>query len=96
VPRQYYVYMMSNEYGNVLYVGITNNLLRRAYEHREGTVRGFSDKYKTKKLVFFEIYSSVYEAIAREKQIKGMRRQKKNDLVSALNPEWADLFSGLW
>jgi putative endonuclease len=88
--------MMSNEYGNVLYVGITNNLLRRAYEHREGTVRGFSDKYKTKKLVFFEIYSSVYEAIAREKQIKGMRRQKKNDLVSALNPEWADLFNGLW
>ena len=87
---------MSNEYGNVLYVGITSSLLRRAYEHREGMIPGFSEKYKTIKLVFFEIFGTAYEAIKREKQIKGMRRSKKNMLVQTLNPEWADLFNGLW
>ncbi len=87
---------MSNARGNVLYIGITNNLLRRAYEHKEGMIPGFSEKYKTNKLVFFEIYNTAYEAIAREKQIKGMRRSKKNMLIQALNPEWTDLFNGLW
>lgn len=87
----YYVYMMTNQRGNVLYTGVTNNLERRVYEHKHKLVSGFTKTYNVNKLVYFEYTSDVESAIAREKQIKGMRREKKNILVESKNPMWCDL-----
>ncbi|MBR4879542.1 MAG: GIY-YIG nuclease family protein [Clostridia bacterium] len=87
----YYVYMMTNQHGNVLYTGVTNNLERRVYEHKHKLVSGFTKTYNVNKLVYYEFTSDVESAIAREKQIKGMRREKKNLLVESKNPSWKDL-----
>ena len=87
----YYVYMMTNEYNNVLYVGITNNLSRRVYEHRNGLIEGFTQRYNAHKLVWCESCHDVNAAIAREKQIKRWGREKKEMLITQLNPEWKDL-----
>ena len=87
----YYVYMMTNQHGNVLYTGVTNNLERRVYEHKHKLVSGFTNTYNVNKLVYYEFTSDVESAIAREKQIKGMRREKKNLLVESKNPSWKDL-----
>ena len=75
----------------VLYTGITNNLERRIFEHKLKYFKGFTAKYNVNKLVYFEIYSDIYEAIQREKQIKNGSRQKKIDLIQSLNPRWKDL-----
>ena len=91
----YYVYMMTNWNNKVLYTGVTSNLERRVYEHRNKLVKGFTAKYNVNKLVYFEYTSDVTSAISREKQIKGWTRQKKNELVESLNPEWQDLSSKL-
>jgi len=81
---------MSSE-SRVLYVGVTNNLRRRVIEHQEGIVEGFSQKYKIKKLIYFEEYTNVNEAITREKQLKNWRREKKVFIIEQLNKEWKDL-----
>ena len=87
----YYVYMMTNEYNNVLYVGVTNNLERRVYEHQSGLIEGFTQKYNVHKLVWYECCHDVKDAIAREKQLKGWVRSKKEALIRQINPDWRDL-----
>lgn len=89
--KDYFVYILANWDGSVVYTGVTNNLERRLHEHRAGHVRGFASKYKTTRLVYFEQTSDPSSAITREKQIKSWRRNKKNALVATLNPEWKDL-----
>ncbi len=89
--QDYFVYILTNDFGNVMYIGVTNNLERRLAEHKSGTIPGFTEKYKTHKLVHFEQTPSIESAITREKQIKSWRREKKNALVAVANPEWNDL-----
>lgn len=86
--------MLTNDYGNVLYVGVTSNLQRRLYEHKTGAVDGFTKRYNVHKLVYYESTSDIRDAIAREKQIKGWTRAKKNELVESMNPNWRDLAKG--
>ena len=87
----FFVYILSNWNDSVLYIGVTNNLERRLYEHRNGLVDGFTKKYNVHKLVYFEHTSDVYSAISREKQLKKWSRAKKNFLVASVNPTWKDL-----
>lgn len=89
--KQYFVYILTNKTNSVFYIGVTNNLERRILEHRNEMVDGFTKKYKLKKLVFFEECSNIYEAIAREKQLKNWHRQWKINLIQSANPEWRDL-----
>src|SRR5688572_18513075 len=89
---QYCVYIMTNAHNTVIYIGITNDLPRRGYEHRNGGGGIFTRKYNICKLVYYELTDSIEFAIAREKQIKGGSRQKKIDLVNSLNPGWKDLY----
>ncbi len=91
MDRTYYVYLLTNWNNRVMYVGVTNNLERRVYEHKNRLIEGFTRKYHVDKLVYFETTGDVRAAIAREKQIKGWRREKKNRLVAAMNPGWNDL-----
>ena len=91
MSKQYYVYIMANKYNTVLYTGVTNNLTRRVYEHKNGQGGGFTSKYNVNKLVFYEVTSDVKAAIAREKQIKAGSRAKKLKLIEEMNPEWQDL-----
>jgi putative endonuclease len=90
----YYVYLVTNKNDKVMYVGVTNNLERRVYEHKMKMLPGFTEKYNVNKLVYFEETPDVCAAIAREKEIKKWRREKKNNLVVAVNPEWKDLSDG--
>ena len=87
----YYVYILTNWNNKVLYTGITSNLERRLYEHQNELADGFTKRYHVHKLVYFDTTTDVNAAIAREKQIKGWTRQKKNALVETINPEWRDL-----
>ena len=87
----YYVYMLTNKNNNVLYTGVTYNLKRRLYEHKNKFVDGFTKKYNVDKLVYYEITNDVNSALAREKQIKGWTRAKKNALVESKNSQWCDL-----
>ena len=89
--RQYFTYIMTNKYNNVLYTGVTRDLKRRVYEHKDGVVEGFTRRYTVKKLVYFEEYKEITDAIAREKQIKGGSRKKKIELINGFNKEWRDL-----
>ena len=88
--NQYYVYIMTNN-SKTLYTGVTNNLNRRVYEHKNKLIQGFTAKYNITKLVYFEIFNDINQAIAREKQIKGWLRKKKINLIESVNPEWDDL-----
>ena len=90
--RQYCVYIMTNAHNTVLYTGVTNNLARRVLEHRSGGGSQFTKKYNVNKLVYFECGDDVNTAIFREKQIKAGSRKKKMDLITAINPEWKDLY----
>ncbi len=83
---------MTNKYNTVLYTGVTNNLKRRVWEHKEGLGSIFTGRYRVTKLVYYEVYENVNWAIAREKQIKGGSRQKKLDLINGFNPDWHDLY----
>jgi putative endonuclease len=83
---------MSNDKHSVLYTGVTNDIKRRAYEHRNGLVEGFTKKYHVKYLVYYEEFNDIEYAIRREKQIKGGSRKKKEVLVNSINPPWRDLF----
>ncbi len=87
----YYVYMTTNKTNKVLYTGVTNNLERRLWEHKNKRIEGFTNRYNAIKLVYFEQTSDINSAIAREKQIKGWLRAKKNNLVESINPDWKDL-----
>ena len=86
----YYVYILTNVNDDVMYIGITNDLMRRLAEHCAEQIEGFSKKYHTHKLVYFEEYSDPMAAIAREKQLKSWKRAKKNALVEIKNPNWID------
>ena len=90
-----YVYLLANKHNNVLYTGVTNDLIRRVYEHRNKLVARFTQKYNVDRLVYFEVCSGIVVAIEREKQIKGWSRKKKQDLINSLNPEWNDLYRSL-
>jgi len=87
----YYVYILSNWNNKVIYVGVTNNLERRIYEHKNKLLDGFTKKYNINKLVYFDSTTDVYSAIEREKQLKGWLRPRKNELIETMNPEWNDL-----
>ena len=91
----YYIYIIANKYNNVLYTGVTNNLVRRVYEHKSKLVEGFTKTYNIDKLVYYEMSEEVVVAIEREKQIKGFKRQKKNDLINDFNPNWIDLYENI-
>jgi predicted GIY-YIG superfamily endonuclease len=93
--KQPCVYIMASKRNGTLYTGVTANLPKRAYEHREGVMKGFSKKYGCKMLVWYEVHESMIEAITREKQIKAGSRAKKLALIEALNPEWNDLYESL-
>jgi putative endonuclease len=89
--KAYYVYMMTNRSRVVLYIGVTNSLERRLWFHHNVSPRSFTKKYKVDRLVYYERFDRARDAISREKEIKGWRREKKNDLVRSLNPKWEDL-----
>ena len=89
--NSYFVYILANWNHSVLYIGVTNDLQRRAYEHRQELVEGFTKKYHVHKLVYYEHTGDVKAALAREKQLKGWRREKKEALVETMNPDWNDL-----
>ena len=93
--KQPCVYIMANRRNGTLYAGVTSNPPKRAFEHREGLVKGFSKKYQCKMLVWYELHESMYHAIAREKQIKAGSRAKKLALIESLNPDWKDLYDTL-
>lgn len=102
--NQYYTYIMTNHTNTVLYVGVTNDLTKRVYEHKQGvknklslrgTKQSFTTRYNIDKLVYFEITQDINSAISREKQIKAGNRKQKIDLIISMNPEWKDLYPSL-
>lgn len=93
--KQYCIYIMTNKRNTVLYTGVTNNLKRRVYEHREKMIDGFTKKYNVIKLVYYEQFDNIENAILREKQIKAGSRNKKIELIERMNPEWKDLYEEL-
>jgi len=95
MDKSYFVYIMSNENNTVLYTGITNDLIRRVYEHKKKLIDGFTKKYNCTKLVWYEKFSDPYNAILREKQIKSGSRKKKIELIERMNPDWNDLYNNL-
>jgi putative endonuclease len=86
---------MTNQMNSVLYTGVTNDLIRRVYEHKEKLIKGFTSKYNITKLVHYEVSNSIESVIYREKQIKAGSRQKKVELINSMNPEWEDLYDTL-
>ena len=88
----YYVYILTNQNHTTLYTGVTNDLMRRINEHRQGINKSFTHRYNLKKLVYYEIYPDIRSAINREKQIKAGPRRRKHQLINDLNPNWDDLF----
>jgi len=93
--KQGFVYILTNTYNKVLYTGVTNDLKRRIYEHRNKLANGFTKKYNCTKLVYFEITEEIETAIEREKQIKAGSRGKKLALINSFNPAWTDLYEML-
>ena len=94
--KQFYVYILANKRNGTLYVGITNNLIRRVSEHKSKLIKGFTSKYNVDKLVYYEVYDDSYNAISREKQIKGGSRNKKIELIKKDNKNWDDLYYQLF
>lgn len=92
MTKQSFVYIMTNYTNTTVYVGVTNNLRRRVYEHKNKTIEGSTKRYNLTKLVYYEVFDDVTMAIAREKQLKAGSRQKKNDLISEFNGKWEDLY----
>ena len=93
--KNYYVYIVTNKLRGTLYIGITDNLVRRGNEHRNGLIDGFTKKYNLKRLVYFEVFNRVEDAIHREKRLKKWNRQWKIDLIEKVNPNWDDLYEKL-
>jgi len=90
--KHYYTYILANHTDKVLYTGVTGNLLKRIWEHKNKLIDGFTKKYKVTKLVYFESFSDPNEAISAEKKIKGWVRKKKIGLIESMNPKWCDLY----
>ena len=95
MEKLYCVYIMTNKTNTVLYTGITSNLKKRIYEHKENLAEGFTEKYNVHKLVYYEVFNDVEESILREKQIKAGSRNKKIKLINSTNPNWKDLYPEL-
>ena len=95
MPKQPAIYIVTNKRNGTLYTGVTSNLPKRISEHKNKTIRGFTSKYDCDRLVYFEIYDDMEQAILREKQIKGSSRNKKIALIEKDNPEWNDLYSNI-
>ena len=91
----YYVYILANKFNGTLYIGVTNDLLRRVYEHKNDLVDGFSKKYQTHNLVYYEQVEDSYAALTREKQLKKWNRDWKVQLIREMNPTWKDLYAEL-
>ncbi len=89
--KKYYVYILVNWNNKVMYIGVTNNIFRRVYEHKNKMVDSFTKKYNVHKLVYFEETTDIKSAIEREKQLKGWNRAKKNELVETMNPKWEEI-----
>jgi len=89
--KQYYVYILTNKSNKVLYIGVTNNLVRRMFEHKNKLVEGFAKKYNLTKLVYYDLTNDVESAINREKQLKNWHRDWKINLITQVNPKWRDL-----
>jgi putative endonuclease len=92
MDRAYYVYMLASSRYGTLYLGVTSNLVKRVWQHREELAEGFSKEYAVKKLVWFEVHKEVYAALTREKQLKKWRREWKIALIQQANPMWRDLY----
>ena len=90
--KQGYVYILFNKPNGTLYIGVTSDLIKRIYEHKNKYVKGFTEKYSVDKLGYYEMFDNITDAIAREKQLKGGNRQKKLNLIKKMNPEWKDLY----
>jgi putative endonuclease len=88
---QYYIYILTNKSNKVLYIGVTNDLVRRIYEHKNKLVEGFTKRYNLTKLVYYEVTNDVESAIKREKQLKNWHREWKINLINQANPDWRDL-----
>ncbi len=95
IVKQYFVYMLASKRNGTLYLGMTSNLLKRVYEHKNNLIEGFTKRYNVHTLVYYEVYNDVYDAIAREKSIKKWRRSWKIELIEKLNSEWKDLYHDL-
>jgi len=93
--KQFYVYIMTNKVNTVLYTGVTNDIRKRVYEHKQKLVEGFTKKYNVVKLVYYEAFADCASAIQREKQIKSGPRKKKEELINGINKEWRDLYEEL-
>ena len=93
--NQYYIYIMASQRNGTLYIGVTNNLIKRVYEHRNNVVDGFTKKYRVHLLVHYEQVGDINSAIAREKILKKWRRQEKMDLIETFNPDWLDLYEDI-
>jgi len=89
--NSYYIYILTNKFNTVFYVGVTNNIAKRLFEHKTGLLEGFTKKYRVKKLVYIEEYSDIHQAITREKQLKNWHRDWKLNLIKKINPEFNDL-----
>jgi len=92
IKLYFYVYILTNKTNTVLYIGVTNNLIRRTFEHKNKLVDGFTKKYNITKLVYFEIFEDPKTAIKREKTLKNLVRRKKDKLITEKNPQWEDLY----
>lgn len=92
--HNYYVYIMAS-ISKVLYIGVTNDIIRRVYEHKSGKIKGFTSKYRCYKLVYFEYFTQIEEAIQREKQLKRWKREKKITFIEKENSQWRDLYSNV-
>ena len=93
---QYYVYILTNAHHTVLYTGVTNDLIRRVFEHKHHLDKGsFTAQYNVEKLVYYEVTNDIESAILREKQIQGWNRKRKNKIIEIKNPKWMDLYEGL-
>jgi putative endonuclease len=93
--KSYYVYIMTNKTRTTIYIGVTNDLAKRVYQHQQGEAEGFTKTYRLNRLVYYEVYTEVTDAIAREKQLKHWRRGKKEWLIMQQNPLWEDLSAQL-
>ena len=92
MEKQFYVYILANDTNTVTYTGVTGDIKRRVYEHKGEFVEGFTKKYNINKLVYYEIFGDVINAITREKQIKGGSRNSKTKLIESMNKDWQDLY----
>ena len=93
--NQYYIYILASKRNGTLYIGVTNDLIKRVYEHRNGIIEGFTKKYRVHNLVYYEETRDINSAITREKQMKKWKRRWKIELIEKINPDWKDLYPGL-